>query len=287
MRGAAFSGGGFFGNVTVGMLQRIAEDDDFEPWDCMTGVSTGDLIREIIAMHPKSEFREAVQQATEIYTPRVTSDIHEAWFMGKLAALWKPSIRKTEKLSKLVDDLLDIGAVRNSEYGGGAGIVNLDNGQYELVEPDYPSYVEAVKASSSLPAFFEPVQLPGKGWAVDGGAAVGCDIASLIKMGCTEIDAFVTVPETLKPKALNDPKALDIALRTFEVMVHTLLWQQIKMTRIYNKLVLAGGDEDKKYIKLRVFAPDMVIGDAMEFIPEQAVVLQKIGWDVAEKVLSE
>lgn len=285
MRGACFSGGGFYGNVTVGMLDRISEEEGFEPWDALTGISTGALIACIIAQHPRDKFREAVQAALDIYTPRKTEDIHEGWFLGKLAALWKPSLRSSRPLAKLIDDLLDLEGLRRGHYALGVGILNLESGEYELVMPDYVPFARAVEASASLPAFFEPVRLPTKGLSVDGGAVVGCDIGSLIKMGCDEIDAFVTVPESLGRKAMEDPKTLDVALRTFEGMVHGALWREIRQTRVYNDLALKDPDSGKRWVNLRVWAPDRVVGDAMEFVPEQAVELQGIGRAAAERQL--
>jgi len=284
MRGAAFSGGGFYGNVIVGMLQRISEDDDFEPWGCMTGISTGALIENVIAQYPKSRFKDAIQKLTGIYTPRVTEDIHRRWFMGKMAALWKPSLRNTAALRGLIDELSNNEAIRTGDYRTAVGVVNLEQGYYEAIGHDYIPFNKAVEASASLPAFFEPVRVPEHGLCVDGGAAVGCDIGTLIKMGCTEIDAFIAMPEKLAPKFMPDPEALDVALRTFEVMVHTALWQQVKMTRIYNQIAL-GGDQRRKYIKLRVFAPDRLVGDGMEFVPSQAIELQEIGRSAASEVL--
>jgi predicted acylesterase/phospholipase RssA len=284
-RGAAFSGGGFWGNVSVGMLDRISEDPDFEPWDCLTGISTGGLIANILAMHSKEDFRKAVQMALDIYTPRVTGDIHRAWFMGKLAALWKPSLRKTRELAKLIDDLMDVEAIREGDYEVGVGVLNLKTLGYELITSEYSPYARAVEASASLPAFFEPVQLPEKGLCVDGGAVVGCDINSLIKMGCTEIDAFVTVPKEVAEKDMSGEKTLGVALRTFEGMVNGALWREIRQTQVYNRLAKVDPDCDKRYIELRVWAPDRIVGDAMEFDPKQAVELQAIGREAATKML--
>jgi hypothetical protein len=101
-------------------------------------------------------------------------------------------------------------------------------------------------------------------------------------MGCDEIDVFMAVPEKLLPEPMPDPETLDVALRTFEIMLQTLAWQQVQLTQVYNKVALADPSSGKRHVKLRVFAPDRLVGTSMEFVPEQAVELQRIGYDAAE-----
>ena len=68
-------------------------------------------------------------------------------------------------------------------------------------------------------------------------------------------------------------------------MAHTLTWRQIDTTLLYNEMVQAGACTDKRDVTLRVFAPDRLVGDAMEFNPNQAVELQGIGREAADRVL--
>lgn len=286
MRGAALSGGGFLGNFHIGALEEIADREE-KPYGALMGVSAGALIVEKLAEYRKADFREAVADVRDIWTPITNKDIHKRHCpFGALHALWKSSIRNSKPLAKLVQKGMRPKLVHDGEYIVGLGAVNLDTGEYEIFREDFVPLHLAVLASSSYPLMFEPVHIPGKGLYTDGGVHSVTPLSSLIALGCTEIDVFMTAPKKLTQNFEKDPETIDVAIRSFEVMTTALTWKDVKLAQLYNRLCVAGEGGSKKYIKMRIFAPDESLpADSLDFVPKKAVKLQEIGRNVAKRVL--
>jgi hypothetical protein len=100
-------------------------------------------------------------------------------------------------------------------------------------------------------------------------------LKALIEAGATDIDVFLASP--LKAKAMSaadneggtEVTGISVALRSLDLLTHELFVRDIKDCLRCNRLVAAGLEPDKKHIDLRVFAPTVHVGDALDFDPTE------------------
>ncbi|MDO9235551.1 MAG: patatin-like phospholipase family protein [Aquabacterium sp.] len=199
--GLALGGGAARGFAHIGVLQ-VLEEQGIKP-DLIVGTSAGSVVATLYA---------AGKTPTEMAAMAMTLDessITDWIFPGR-------SLLKGEALAKFVRNLTGGRQIESMRLPLGIVATDLQSGQPILFRRGDPG--QAVRASSSVPAVFEPVKIGGREY-IDGGAVSPVPVRFARQMGA---DLIIAVDISAIPEGQPTKGAVDILLQTFNIMGHAI-----------------------------------------------------------------
>lgn len=198
-------GGGRWGAVEVGMIQAL-DEAGIEP-DLILGTSIGAFNGAVIADYPGTE---GVERLTGFWEEVTGADLFQTGLLDRAirVATLKPSIHDTSELRRLVEHAIHPDTkIEDLEIPFQCVAASIENvSEHWFVEG---SLVDAVLASSAVPALFPPFEIDGEtfydGGLVDSvplGRAVqlGADVVYVLQVG--RIESPLRAPERLYEAAL-------------------------------------------------------------------------------------
>jgi NTE family protein len=285
-RALVISGGGSKGQYAVGAVSHLLGELEMD-FDIYAGVSVGALIAAFLAQYPSGQERQASEDLQKLFTPIRNRDIWRNWFLGYLAgALWKPSLRDSSPLEKLIGKKLDPEKVRSSGKELRFGAVSLDSGKYQLFDQDYVPLAPAVYSSAAYPAMFKPGRHHNQWWT-DGGVRTVTPLKAAIDAGASHIVYITLAPEDPPYGFETKPESIDVAFRSLELMSDQITRDDIKIAQMYNSLVEVGARPDKRKVSLTAIRPSGPINsDSLNFDPVEAEQVQLRGYRDTIEALS-
>lgn len=240
----------------------------------VSGTSVGSINACGVAMFLPEEFDQAAAYIAEIWTTKVTktSDVWQLRCPFGIPALWNPSIGTNDQLKKLLEDVVDVKAIRNSGIQLRLPAADLETGELRVYAvDDLEQYgVAPVMASASFPVAFPPVDVGGH-WMTDGGLIDIAPLGAAIDAGATEIMVLVTRnPQAVPYKSRTSMKdAVTVGLRDLDIMEQTVLQDDLRLCVTYNRLLDAGHKiAGKRRVKINVLYPLEPLGDSLDFSHE-------------------
>jgi NTE family protein len=199
--GLALGGGAARGFAHIGVLQ-VLEEQGIKP-DLIVGTSAGSVVAALYA---------SGKTPTELGTMAMTLDessITDWVFPGR-------SFLKGEALAKFVRTSTGGKQIEAMRLPLGIVATDLNNGQPILFRRGDPGV--AVRASSAVPAVFEPVKISGREY-IDGGAVSPVPVRFARQMGA---DVVIAVDISAIPEGQPTKGPIDILLQTFNIMGHAI-----------------------------------------------------------------
>jgi len=284
MKALVLSGGGCKGAYEAGAIRHLLACPNMI-YDIYCGISVGALNAAFLAQFPDGEEDEASAALAHLWKSFKQSDVYKSWFpLGRLS-WWKPSQFNSSPLRDTVVKYLDPVKVRKSGKKLRIGAVAMD-GEYRVFTEDSDCIIEAVLASAAFPVMLTPVEIDGKWW-IDGGVKNITPLHEAIDAGANEADVIVTFPlESVYKDASEKPNQLDVAFRTIELMSDEIAKNDLKIAHTVNHCVLSGITDDKRYVELRVMAPEKtLIKDSLDFSRSKLNRMFDLGYKQAQKDL--
>nr|WP_298014726.1 patatin-like phospholipase family protein [uncultured Aquabacterium sp.] len=199
--GVALGGGAARGFAHIGVLQ-VLEEQGIRP-DVVVGTSAGSVVGALYA---------AGKTPTELATMAMSLDessITDWVFPGR-------SLLKGEALAKFVRTHTGGKNIEAMRVPLGIVATDLQSGQPILFRRG--DVGTAVRASSSVPAVFEPVRISGREY-VDGGAVSPVPVRFARQMGA---DVVIAVDISAIPEGMPVKGPVDILLQTYNIMGHAI-----------------------------------------------------------------
>ena len=282
MRVLVLSGGGSKGAFQVGVLQRLAKTEKLY-YDGYCGISVGALNGGFLAMYPTTI--EAIEPLSQMWLGLETKDIHKRWFpFGKFHGLWKSSLYNSSPLRKTCERLFNRDNIINNKKMLSVGAVSLTSGKYKYWTETDEDILEGILASSSFPVMFLPITKESELWT-DGGVRDVVPLKNAIEMGATEIDVITCSYPGIFSTQKAKPNAVDVAIRSLEIMMDEVIHNDIHVADGYNKFIREMGANysgNKKVIKIRVFYPATPLDfDSLSFENKEITQMIKIGNDAS------
>ena len=267
MRALVFSGGGARGAYECGAIRYLLGERCYD-YAVYSGTSVGAMNGAFLAQHASGAEKAAAAALTLLWQKIDTKQVYRDWnFLGKLNALWKPSVYTTKPLRDLIAAHITDEKVRASGKKLRVSAVSLRNGERLIWTERSSSLAVAVAASAAMPLFFEPVEIDGALF-VDGGVREPIPLKDAILAGATEIDVISLDEAYLEGTLPPSPKALDVGKRTIGTMLLEIEEGDLAQAELHNRLIAAGvGDAGKSTLKVRVLRPSEPLGDALDFSP--------------------
>jgi NTE family protein len=217
--GLALGGGAARGFAHIGVLQ-VLEEQGIKP-DIIVGTSAGSLVAALYA---------SGKTPVELGSLAMTLDestITDWVFPGR-------SVMKGEALAKFVRGLTGGRQIEQMQIPLGIVATDLNSGQAILFRRGDPGM--AVRASSSVPAVFEPVKIAGREY-VDGGLVSPIPVRYARQMGA---DLVIAVDISAIPEGQATKGAVDILLQTFNIMGHSISQHELLEADVVMRPKLAG-----------------------------------------------
>lgn len=274
MKALVLSGGAAKGAYQIGVLRRWILEQGMD-YDVFVGTSIGSLNGAYLAQAIKGELATRLFRLGQIWLNLTSDDVYRSWCLGKLAALWKPSVYNTEGARNIIREHIDKEALRSSgRLFRGVYVSWKTNKVHVCTERDDDIH-DGLYASSSFPLFFEPGVVKGE-LCTDGGVRDIAPIGQALDLGATEIDAIVTAdPEKAESWSPGGRSALYYALRAVDIMATEILLNDIKLCRLKNQL------PSYQKVQLRVLKPSKDLGDSFDFSPARSQERMDLGYQDA------
>ncbi len=207
------AGGGTRGAVQIGMLQVLTEHG-FVP-DRIYGSSVGAVNGVVFAADPT---RRGVERMTEIWRGLTRDDIYP---QGRLHGPWlylqqRDSVYPNSGLRKVIEDGIDFERLEDALVPVEVVATSLTDGQERWFT--YGSAMDAVLASTAVPAIFPPVEIDGERF-IDGGVVNNVPIRRAIESGATRIVVLLCGTPVYSPSSPRRP--VEAMLTALLISIHS------------------------------------------------------------------
>jgi NTE family protein len=296
MRALVLGGGGSKGPYHLGAITTLLSQG--YRFDLFAGVSVGALVAAYLAQFDDRDVLMGHRALVDIMLRVNTRDIWRNWkFWRRAAGMWKTSIYNSKGIHALIDKSIDPRKVRESGKKLRIGAVDLYSRGYTIFDETYVPLTKAIAASASIPFAFTPVAMGESLW-IDGGVRSITPLASAIEAGATEVVAITLQAKNPSLRFEKKPNALDIGLRSIDLMSDEIVAKDIKIAQLYTKvrsleLQLAGAtgralDEttDKRAVNVLHIRPELGLNeDSSQFKPAEATRLYEQGQEDARHAI--
>ena len=232
--GLALGGGAARGFAHIGVLQ-VLEEQGIKP-DLVVGTSAGSLVAALYA---------AGKSPTELQSMAMSLDessITDWVFPGR-------SLLKGEALARFIRAQTAGKQIENMRLPLGIVAADLQSGAPILFRKGDPG--TAVRASSAVPAVFEPVSINGREY-IDGGAVSPIPARFARQMGA---EVVIAVDISAIPQGQPTKRAVDILLQTFNIMGHAISQHELVEADVVMRPKLEGiGSADFSSRRLSILA---------------------------------
>jgi len=197
--GLALGGGAARGFAHIGVIQ-VLEEAGIRV-DLVVGTSAGSLVA---ALYASGQNGQGLQ--------RVAQSMDEATFSDWRWPLFKPGVLRGEALARFVAAQVRGQQIQDLPLPLGVVATDLQSGQGVLFQRG--DVATAVRASSAVPAVFQPVSIGGRDY-VDGGLVSPVPVSQAQKMGA---ELVIAVDISNDPESQVTQDTLQVLLQTFTIM---------------------------------------------------------------------
>jgi NTE family protein len=217
--GLALGGGAARGFAHIGVIQ-VLEENGIKP-DLVVGTSAGSLVA---ALYASGKGGAALAQLADAMDESTITD----WaFPGR-------GLIRGEALAKFVRDNTGGKAIERMPLPLGIVATDLDNGQAILFQVG--DVGTAVRASSAVPAVFQPVKIGSREY-VDGGLVSPVPVRFARQMGA---EMIIAVDISQAPEGAATGDAMRMLLQTFSIMGRSINNFELREADVVLRPKLAG-----------------------------------------------
>jgi NTE family protein len=219
--GLALGGGAARGFAHVGVIQ-VLEEAGIKP-DFVSGTSAGSLVAAIYA-----------SGKTGAQLQRVAETMEEATFADWTLPIFSRGVLRGEALARYVNNQVGGKLIENMALPLGIVATDLNTGSDVLFQRGDTG--TAVRASSAVPAVFQPVKISGHEY-VDGGLVSPVPVRAARKMGA---EVVIAVDISSAPEGNLAGGTLEILLQTFSIMGKSINTFELRDADVVVRPPLAG-----------------------------------------------
>ena len=219
--GLVLGGGAARGFAHVGVIQ-VLEEAGIRP-NLVVGTSAGSLVA---AFYASGKTGRQLQQVAEI--------MEEAAFADWTLPIFSRGMLRGEALARYVGVQVNGRLIENMSLPLGIVATDLNSGLGVLFQRG--DTATAVRASSAVPALFQPVKIGGREY-VDGGLVSPVPVRYARQMGA---EFVIAVDISSAPEANAASDTLEILMQTFSIMSKSINTFELKDADLVVRPLLAG-----------------------------------------------
>lgn len=219
--GLALGGGAARGFAHVGVIQ-VLEEAGIRP-SMVSGTSAGSLVAAVYASGKTGKQLQTVAETME-----------EATFADWTLPLFNRGMLRGDALARYVNSQVGSRLIEDMALPLGIVATDLSSGQSMLFQRGDTG--TAVRASSAVPAVFQPVRIAGREY-VDGGLVSPVPVRAARQMGA---ELVIAVDISSAPEGNLSGGTLDVLLQTFAIMGKSINYFELKEADIVVRPALVG-----------------------------------------------
>lgn len=219
--GLALGGGAARGFAHIGVIQ-VLEEAGIRP-SLVVGTSAGSLVA---ALYASGKSGAQLQQVAET--------MEEATFADWTLPIFNRGMLRGESLARYVNTQVNGRTIENMPLPLGVVATDLNSGQGVLFQRGDAS--SAVRASSAVPAVFQPVKISGHEY-VDGGLVSPVPVRYARQMGA---DLIIAVDISSAPEGNPASDTLQVLLQTFSIMIKSINAFELREAEVVVRPSLVG-----------------------------------------------
>ena len=219
--GLALGGGAARGFAHIGVIQ-VLEEAGFRP-ALVTGTSAGSLVA---AIYASGKTGAQLQQVAETMEEAAMAD----WTLP----LFSRGMLKGEALARYVNTQVRSKSIEDMPLPLGIVATDLNSGQSVIFQRGNTG--TAVRASSAVPAVFQPVQISGREY-VDGGLVSPVPVRAARAMGA---ELVIAIDISSAPEGNLAGGTMEILLQTFAIMGKSINAFELKEADVVVRPALQG-----------------------------------------------
>ena len=219
--GLVLGGGAARGFAHIGVIQAL-EDAGIRP-DLVVGTSAGSVVA---ALYASGKGGKELQKVAEL--------MDEASFSDWRLPFFRPGVLKGEALARYISH--QVGGRQIQDFPLRLGVVATDLHSGEGILFQRGDAATAVRASSSIPAVFQPVLISGRVY-VDGGLVAPVPVRYAQQMGAQVV---IAVDISGAPQSGTDLDTFQTLMQTFAIMGKTINAFELRDADVVIKPSLAG-----------------------------------------------
>jgi NTE family protein len=219
--GLALGGGAAKGFAHVGVI-AVLEEAGIVP-DYVVGTSAGSLVGALYASGMNA-----------IQLQQTALRIEEVAIADWMVPIVNRGLFRGEALARYVNDSVAGRLIEDMRIPLGVVAVDLANGQPILFRRGDTG--TAVRASSAVPAVFQPVRIGGRDY-VDGGLVAPVPVQFARQMGA---ELVIAVDISQPPDGQPAGDTLQILMQTFNIMGHAIKQHEVKQADVWVRPSLVG-----------------------------------------------
>lgn len=219
--GLALGGGAARGFAHIGVIQ-VLEEAGIRP-NLVVGTSAGSLVAALYA-----DGKNGAQ------LQKIAETMEEATFADWTLPIFSKGVLRGEALSRYVSQQVNGRLIEGMRLPLGIVATDLNSGEGVLFQRG--DTATAVRASSAVPAVFQPVKISGKEY-VDGGLVSPVPVRYARQMGA---DLVIAVDISSPPEGNTTSDSLQILMQTFSIMGKSINMFELKNADVVVRPALAG-----------------------------------------------
>lgn len=219
--GLALGGGAARGFAHIGVIQVIEEAGIHV--DLVAGTSAGSLVAALYASGQNGQTLQHVAQSMD-----------EAAFSDWRWPIFKPGVLRGEALARFVTAQVRGRQIQELPIPLGIVATDLRTGVGVLFQRG--DIATAVRASSAVPAVFQPVSIDGRDY-VDGGLVAPVPVSQVQKMGA---ELVIAVDISNDPESQDTQDTLQVLLQTFTIMSKSINTYELRSADLVVRPVQKG-----------------------------------------------
>ncbi len=219
--GLALGGGAARGFAHIGVIQALEEAGIFP--EILAGTSAGSVVA---ALYASGKNGQALQ--------KIALSMDEASFSDWQLPFFKPGLLKGEALLRFISAQVNARQIQDLPLTLGIVATDLHSGQGVLFRRG--DVATAVRASSAVPAIFQPVVIGGREY-VDGGLVSPVPVGFAQQMGA---ELVIAVDISSDPEGNQAKDTLQILMQTFAIMGKSINAFELKGADVVVRPVMLG-----------------------------------------------
>jgi NTE family protein len=219
--GLVLGGGAARGFAHIGVIQAL-EEAGIRP-DLVVGTSAGSVVAALYASGKNGKDLQKVAESME-----------EASFSDWRLPFFRPGVLKGEALARFISGQVGGRQIQDLPMSLGVVATDLDSGRAVLFQRG--DAASAVRASSAIPALFQPVLIAGREY-VDGGLVAPVPVQFARQMGAQVVIA-VDISSAPQVNAASD--TFQILMQTFSIMGKSISAFELREADVVVKPSLTG-----------------------------------------------
>lgn len=317
------SGGGAKGSFELGAVDYLIKNAGVDP-EVIVGVSTGNLNAVMLAQGKgRQGLLDQLQKLTDVWSNLDSNDdIYTTRTGGVLGLLLKAdSVYSNKPAWKLIQKHVDPAKLKSSGRVLRIGVVGLKSGKYYAVDGNYPYIRQMVRASASIPVFFNPVDISdeanqiGTERFVDGGVRNVTPLSeafdALARLASTGPPSqgpdtiYIILASPLQSGVISDNDDLDdgieIGQRSLSLLVNEVYRSDLQLALNVNSAVKFHEDckrqglnlppgfpfDKHRYVNLVLIQPDKEYMGSLEFHAGKIARAIRAGQDAARQACAD